>query len=97
VSKVIGPVLATGAITLANQSILGNKPVDWRIPVATGFVAITLSLLERPLPKLAQMMAWTMLVGVTFTEINDDQPAPVERLVTWWQDNGPHYTPPKNG
>ncbi|MEU9048377.1 hypothetical protein AB0D63_43315 [Kitasatospora sp. NPDC048343] len=96
-SKVVGPVLATGAITMANQSIFHGKPVDWRVPVATGLAAITLSMIERAWPKGAQMMAWTMLIVVITTRVNPGEESPAETIQMWWSKNTPKYTPPKNG
>jgi hypothetical protein len=42
-SRTIGPVLATGALTIANQTVFNGKPMDWRVPIATGLAAIGFS------------------------------------------------------
>lgn len=92
-SRAIGPVLATGAITMANQSILLGKPVDWRVPVATGLAAVTVAGIEKVWPRGAVMMGWTMLMVVLITRVNPQDPAPAETLLTWWESNTPTYTP----
>lgn len=79
-AKSIGPILAVGAITLGNETILNNKPVDWRIPVATGIAASVFALVEKPFPKASVALAYVSLVTVLFTRINPTTPAPAESL-----------------
>lgn len=84
-SKTIGPVLATGALTIANQTVFNGQPMDWRVPIATGLAAIGFSLIERLAPELAVIMAWTMFITVLLTRTDSKVPSPVESAVTWWK------------
>jgi hypothetical protein len=83
-SRTLGPILATGALTLANQSVFNNKPVDWRIPIATGFLGVAFSLLERAAPDLAVTLAWTTLLTTLLTRLDPKVPSPVETAYAWW-------------
>lgn len=75
-----GPALAIGAVTLFNNVILNGHSFDWRIPVATGFVALGLAGLEHLSEPLAVGLAWLGLVAVIFTRVNPAVPAPAETL-----------------
>lgn len=87
-SQTIGPVLATGAATMANQSVFHNQPVDWRIPAATGLAAIGFNMAERVWPQGAEILAWTMFLTVMLTRTNPKIPSPVESALTWWNQGG---------
>jgi hypothetical protein len=89
-SQTIGPILATGALTMANQSIFHDQPVNWRIPVATGLAAVGFSFAEKAWPQGARMLAWTVLITVLITRTST-VPSPVESAVSWW--NGDHLPP----
>ena len=80
-AKSTGPILAVGMITIANRSILNEKPIDWRIPVATGVVVGGLALLEKASEGLAVGLAWLSLVTVLFVKIDRTVPAPAESLL----------------
>lgn len=66
-----GVVLATGAITAANELLFAplagsGKPwtnFNWRIIPATGFLALALAGLERIAPPFAVGLAWLTLVS----------------------------------
>jgi hypothetical protein len=87
-SRSTGPILATGAITIVNSTILDDKEIEWneaaRIIVATGLAAGTLALMERPLPDLAVALGWATLVGMLFVKIDPKTPSPTERVLKWW-------------
>lgn len=87
-AETTGPVLALGAITLVNQSVFNDEPLDWRVVIATGFLAAAFVPLENASPKAAKMLVWTAIVAVLFTRINDN-PSPTESFLTWW-DKGEH-------
>lgn len=87
-ARTTGIVLATGALTVANQSIFHNQPIDWRVPIATGMAAMGFALMERASPQVAVMVAWTGLIAVMFTRIDPKTPSPVESLMTWWESAG---------
>lgn len=78
-----GPVLAIGAITALNQSVLHDKPFDWRIPVATGVAAGFFALIEKGAPEAARMAAYAALLTILFTRINDVA-SPTESFLSWW-------------
>ena len=78
-----GPIVAVGAITIANQSLLAKEqqPVDFRIPVATAVAALGLALLERVSEELAVGIAWIALVAVLFAELDKKAKSPAENLL----------------
>lgn len=84
-AKSTGIILAIGGITLANQSVLNDKPVDMRIPVATGIAAAAFSLLERGNEKLVVGMAWIALLTVVFARVDPQVPSPTESLLKYWK------------
>lgn len=83
-SRSTGPILAMGAITMANSSVFHDNPVNWRIPLATGLLAIGDALLERAWPTGAVIIAWTGLLTVILTRTDSNTPSPVESLMAWW-------------
>lgn len=82
-SETTGPILAVGAVTVINQTVFHGRPMDWRIPVATGVAAAGFSLLERAAPQAAKLAAYTALVAVLFTRMNG-VPSPTESFLSWW-------------
>lgn len=87
-SKTLGPIIALGAVTMVNQSVFHDEPVDWRVPVATGLAAIGFSLAERVSPEAALILAWTALVTVLITRTDPNVPSPTESAVTWFDKRG---------
>lgn len=83
-SRTTGPILATGAVTIANQTVFHGQPMDWRVPIATGLAAIGFSLAERVAPELAVILAWTAFLTVMLSRTNPNVPSPVESAVSWW-------------
>lgn len=82
-AKTTGTVLAIGGITWANAVILNDKPMDWRIPVATGLAAGMFALAERAWPDGAMALATVALVTVIFVRVDKNTKAPVETLLEW--------------
>lgn len=80
-----GPILAAGAITMANQSLLGNQPPNFRVALATGAAAGMLSLLEQVLPDFAVALSWLALSTVLLVRVDPRNPSPVESFSDWWQ------------
>lgn len=87
-SQTTGPILATGAITVVNQTIFHDEPMDWRVPVATGLAAIGFSLAEKAWPKGAAILAWTAFGTVLLTRTQPSVPSPVESALSWWNKGG---------
>jgi hypothetical protein len=86
-SQTTGPVLATGLITVVNQTVFHDQPMDWRVPVATGLAAIGIGLAERVWPQGARILAWTALVTVLLARTQPSVPSPVESALTWWKES----------
>lgn len=86
-SQTTGPVLAIGAVTIANQTIFHDQPMDWRVPVATGLATIGFNFAERAWPKGAVILAWTALITVLVTRTQPSVPSPVESAADWWNGN----------
>jgi hypothetical protein len=81
-----GPILAVGAITVANQSLLAEKqqPIDFRVITATAIAAGGFALLERVSEELAVGLAWIALVTVLFVKVDPKAGAPAENLLRMW-------------
>lgn len=84
-AQTTGPILAIGAITLANQSVFHDEDVDWRIPIATGLAAGMFTLAEKAWPEGAKGIAWVALISVLFVRLNPSVPSPVESALKWWE------------
>jgi membrane protein implicated in regulation of membrane protease activity len=84
-SRTTGPVLAIGGVTLANELLLENKDMDWRIPIATGVAAALFALLEKAWADGAVALAYTALVAVLLTRLPGQKRAPIENLTLWLQ------------
>lgn len=84
-SRTTGIILATGAVTVTNQTVFHGEKMDWRVPIATGLAAIGFSLVERPAPELAVILAWTTFLTVMLTRTNPNVPSPVESALDWWK------------
>lgn len=87
-SKTTGPVLAMGTITVVNSVVFQSQPMNWRVPIATGFAAIGFSLAERAWPQGAEILAWTALLTVILSRTNPKVPSPVESAVAWYNKSG---------
>jgi hypothetical protein len=84
-SKTTGPVLAIGGITLANELLLENKPMDWRVPIATGVSVGLFYLLEKAWADGAVALAYLALVSVMLVRLPGAKRAPIENLNVWLQ------------
>jgi hypothetical protein len=84
VARSTGVILAIGGITLANESIFHGKPIDWRIPVATGLAAGVFALAEKGWEDGAVGVAWLALITVLMVRLNPPTPAPIESALAWW-------------
>lgn len=83
-AETTGPILALGAITVANRSVFHDKPMDWRPLVATGLAALAFAGAEKVWGPGARMLAWTALISVCLTRVEADVPSPVESALAWW-------------
>jgi hypothetical protein len=77
-----------GTITIVNSVVFQDQPMNWRVPIATGFAAIGFSLAERAWPQGAEILAWTALLTVILSRTNPKVPSPVESAVAWYNKSG---------
>jgi len=80
-----GPILAVGAVTIVNQVIVHKQPMDWRVPIATGFAAGAFALMERGWEAGAVGLAWLALFTTLFVRLQPGVPSPVESFVEFWE------------
>ncbi len=78
-----GPILAVGAITLGNRVLLNDKPMDWRIPIATGVAAAIFSFGDKAWPEMSKGLAWMALISVLFVRLDSTVPPPAEALANF--------------
>jgi uncharacterized membrane protein (DUF4010 family) len=81
-----GPMLATGAITWANVTLLSDKAdFDFakttQIAVATGLGVGVLSVLEKASPEIAVGLAYALLITVLLVRVDRKTPTPLERAL----------------
>lgn len=86
--RTTGPVLAIGGISLANEVLLENKDMDWRIPIATGVAAGLFALLEKAWADGAVALAYLALVSVLLVKVPGQKRSPFENLNRWMQTGG---------
>lgn len=80
-----GPIIAIGAITVANEVVFNNQPMNWRVPIATGIAAIAFAGAEAIIgPTLPRGIALLALVTVVFARTNPNIKAPAESALDWW-------------
>lgn len=87
-ARSIGPILAVGAITITNQTLLNGKPIDMRVPVATVIAASAFALLEKGWEDGAVALSYLALLSVLFVRLEPNTPAPVESALKWWESGG---------
>lgn len=78
-----GPILAVGAVTIVNKSLLAKEqqPIDFRVLIGTTIAAAGLALLERLSEGLAVGIAYVALVAVLFAELDKKAGAPANNLL----------------
>lgn len=82
-----GPILAIGAITVANQSLVNDHPIDWRVPIGTGLAALAFGGLESAAPSYSGIItkvAWIALITALFARIKSGVPSPMESFANWY-------------
>lgn len=87
-AQTTGPILAVGGITVFNQTVLNNKPIDWRVPIATGFLAGGFALFEKGNAQVAKGVAWIALLTVLLARVDPKTPSPAESLLKYWNSGG---------
>jgi hypothetical protein len=81
-----GPILAVGAITLANRVVFNDRPMDWRVPIGTGIAAVLFAGAERAVGRSAVTLAYVALVTVVFARVDPSVPSPAESALTWFNE-----------
>jgi hypothetical protein len=85
--KSTGPILAIGAITMVNETIVNAKPIDWRVPIATGLAAMAFGALENVAGSLAPAVgkiAWLALLTTLIVRLKPGIPSPAESFMAWY-------------
>ena len=62
-----GPILMIGAVTFTNRTILHGAPVDWKVPLSTGLLALGAAGLEHLNSPLVVGVAWIALLATLIT------------------------------
>jgi hypothetical protein len=82
-AKSTGPILAIGAITIGNATIVHGKPFDWWQPVAVGITAVIMAGAEKVAPTMTVALAYLALLAVTFVRLQPGVPSPAESFTSW--------------
>jgi predicted membrane-bound dolichyl-phosphate-mannose-protein mannosyltransferase len=81
-----GPVLAIGAITLANRVVFNDKPMDWKVPIGTAIAAVLFAGAERAVGDAAVKLAYLALVTVVLARVDPSVPSPAESALAWFEE-----------
>lgn len=81
-----GPILAVGAITLANRVVFNDQPMDWKVPVATAIAAVLFSGAERAFGDVAVKLAYLALLSTVFVRVDPAVPSPAESALKWFNE-----------
>lgn len=82
--RTTGPILAVGAITVTNSTIFNGKPMDWRVPIATGLTAAGFALAEKAWEPGAVALAYLALFSVLVVRLQPDVPSPAETALDFF-------------
>lgn len=81
-----GPILAVGAITVANRVIFNDEAMDWKVPIGTAIAAVLFSGAERAIGRTAVYVAYVALVTVVFARVDPKVPSPAESALRWFEE-----------
>ncbi|KUM82373.1 hypothetical protein AQI95_44210 [Streptomyces yokosukanensis] len=81
-----GPILAIGAITLANRTVFNDRAVDWKVPIATAMAAVIFAGAEQAVGPAAKAVAYLALVTVVFARVDRTVPSPAESALRWFNE-----------
>lgn len=81
-----GPVLAIGAITIANRTIFNDEPMDWKVPIGTAIAAVLFSGAERVVGRGAVYVAYLALITVCLARVDPTVPSPAESALRWFNE-----------
>lgn len=81
-----GPVLAIGALTVANRVVFNDQPMDWKVPIGTAIAAVLFSGAERAVGPTAVRLAYLALITVVFVRVDPKVPSPAESALRWFNE-----------
>lgn len=81
-----GPVLAIGAITIANRSVFNDEPMDWKVPIGTVIAAVLFAGAEKAVGRGAVAVAYLALVTMTLARVDPKVPSPAESALKWFNE-----------
>lgn len=81
-----GPVLAIGALTIANRVVFNDRAMDWRVPIGTGIAAVMFAGAERAFGRTAVYVAYLALVTAVFARVDPSVPSPAESALQWFEE-----------
>jgi hypothetical protein len=65
--------------------VFNDRPINFRVVVATGLSAAVFSLIEQGMPEFAVGIAWIGLATVILTRVDPALPSPAESFLKWWE------------
>lgn len=81
-----GPILAVGAITVANRTVFNDQPMDWKVPIGTAIAAVLFAGMERAVGRSAVMLAYLALITSVFARVDPAVPSPAESALKWFNE-----------
>jgi hypothetical protein len=81
-----GPILAVGALTLANRVVFNDRAMDWKVPIGTAIAAVLFAGAEKAVGRSAVWLAYLALVTVVFVRVDPEVPAPAESALRWYDE-----------
>ncbi|MFB6976936.1 hypothetical protein ACFCXC_35380 [Streptomyces microflavus] len=81
-----GPVLAIGAITVANRTIFNDEAMDWKVPIGTAIAAVLFAGAERVVGRGAVHVAYLALITVVLARVDPKVPSPSESALRWFNE-----------
>lgn len=81
-----GPVLAIGALTLANRTVFNDEPMDWKVPIGTAIAALMFAGAERAIGRTAVHLAYLALTATVFVRVDPKVPSPAESALKWFNE-----------
>jgi predicted membrane-bound dolichyl-phosphate-mannose-protein mannosyltransferase len=81
-----GPILAIGALTIANRTVFNDKPMDWKVPIGTALAAVLFAGLEQAIGSSARSLAYLALVTTVFARVDPSVPSPAESALRWFNE-----------
>jgi hypothetical protein len=86
VAESTGPILAVGAITVANRTVFNDQPMDWKVPIGTAIAAVLFAGMEKAVGRSAVMLAYLALITSVFARVDPAVPSPAESALKWFNE-----------